>query len=138
MEERFVVPQYAKLIQAWPSVSPFLSSPKDDHDLDRLIELSHFLIDQIGVDENHFLNNLLDTVGTLILEYENKHIPELEGDPVGCLKYLMEEQALKQKDLKELGSPGVISEILSGKRELNKRQIKALSKRFGCSPAVFI
>jgi len=50
----------------------------------------------------------------------------------------MQEYGLKQKDLTELGSPGVISEILSGKRELNKRQIKALSKRFGCSPAVFI
>jgi hypothetical protein len=37
-----------------------------------------------------------------------------------------------------VGSPGVISEILSGKRELNKRQIRALSKRFGCSPAIFI
>jgi HTH-type transcriptional regulator/antitoxin HigA len=50
----------------------------------------------------------------------------------------MQEHCLKQKDMTELGSPGVISEILSGKRELNKRQIKALSVRFGCSPAVFI
>lgn len=36
------------------------------------------------------------------------------------------------------GSPGVISETFSGKRELNKRHIKALSERFGCSPAIFI
>ncbi len=50
----------------------------------------------------------------------------------------MEEHGLKQKDLTELGSPGVVSEILSGKRELNKRQIKSLSERFKCNPAIFI
>jgi HTH-type transcriptional regulator/antitoxin HigA len=36
-----------------------------------------------------------------------------------------------------LGSQGVVSEILSGKRELNTRQIAALADRFGVSPAVF-
>jgi HTH-type transcriptional regulator/antitoxin HigA len=50
----------------------------------------------------------------------------------------MEEYGLKQKDLTEIGSPGVISEVMSGKRELNKRQINALSARFQCSPAVFM
>jgi len=33
---------------------------------------------------------------------------------------------------------GVISEILRGKRELNIRQIRALSRHFHVSPAVFI
>ena len=50
----------------------------------------------------------------------------------------MEEHNLKQRDLKELGSQGVVSEILSGKRKLTLRQVKALSKRFNISPAVFI
>jgi HTH-type transcriptional regulator/antitoxin HigA len=40
--------------------------------------------------------------------------------------------------MKEIGSQGVVSEVLSGKRSLNSRQIKALSERFGVSPAVFI
>ncbi len=106
--------------------------------IDSLIKYADDLMDQAGGDENHPLTGLLDIVGTLIADYEAAHIPEPAGTPLGCLKYLMEEHGLKQKDLTELGSPGVISEILSGKRELNKRQIKALSKRFGCSPAVFI
>jgi HTH-type transcriptional regulator / antitoxin HigA len=50
----------------------------------------------------------------------------------------MEEHDLKQSDLKELGSQGIVSEILSGQRRLNVRQIKALSKRFNVSPATFI
>jgi HTH-type transcriptional regulator / antitoxin HigA len=50
----------------------------------------------------------------------------------------MEEHGLKQADLPEIGSQGVLSEILSGKRQLNARQIKLLSKRFKVSTAVFI
>jgi HTH-type transcriptional regulator / antitoxin HigA len=50
----------------------------------------------------------------------------------------MGEHNLKQSDLSEVGSQGVISEILSGKRKLNLRQIKLLSKHFNVSPAVFL
>ena len=65
-------------------------------------------------------------------------ISEPEGDPIDCLKYLMEEHGLKQKDMKEIGSPGVVSEVLNRKRTLNARHIKALSNRFNCSTAVFM
>ena len=46
--------------------------------------------------------------------------------------------ALKQSDLPEIGSQGVVSEILSGKRELNVRQITQLATRFGVSPTLFM
>jgi len=138
MEGGRMVREYTQIIKIWPSIAPILSPPQNDEDLDKLIGLADCLIDQTQGKENHPLMGLLDIVGTLISEYELSNIPEPAGTPIGCLKYFMQEYGLKQKDLTELGSPGVISEILSGKRELNKRQIKALSKRFGCSPAVFI
>ena len=50
----------------------------------------------------------------------------------------MAEHDLRQADLPEVGSQGVVSEILSGKRELNVRQIRALAGRFGVSAAVFV
>jgi HTH-type transcriptional regulator/antitoxin HigA len=50
----------------------------------------------------------------------------------------MEEHGLTQSDLPEIGSQGVVSEVLRGKRELNIRQIRALARRFQVSPAVFI
>ncbi|MFW0859011.1 MAG: helix-turn-helix domain-containing protein [Dehalococcoidia bacterium] len=50
----------------------------------------------------------------------------------------MDEHGLTQSELPEIGSQGVVSEILSGKRELNVRHIHALAKRFHVSPAVFI
>ncbi|MEO1801157.1 MAG: transcriptional regulator, partial [Cyanobacteria bacterium J06629_2] len=40
-------------------------------------------------------------------------------------------------DLSEIGSQGVVSEILSGKRKLNVRQIQLLAERFHVSPATF-
>jgi antitoxin component HigA of HigAB toxin-antitoxin module len=67
-----------------------------------------------------------------------QNIPEVEGNPSDTLKTLMEEHNLKQSNLPEIGSQGVISEILSGKLQLNVRQIKLLSKRFNVSPAVFM
>jgi HTH-type transcriptional regulator/antitoxin HigA len=50
----------------------------------------------------------------------------------------MKEHGLTQSDLPEIGSQGVVSEILAGARELNVRQIRRLAKRFGVSPAVFV
>ena len=63
-------------------------------------------------------------------------MPKLEG--ADALRFLLEEHDLTQSDLPEVGSQGVVSEILGGKRTLNVRQIRALSERFGVSPAVLV
>ena len=63
-------------------------------------------------------------------------MPPIHGTEL--LQFLMEEHGLRQSDLAEVGSQGVVSEILNGKRELNVRQIRELAKRFHVSPAVFI
>jgi HTH-type transcriptional regulator/antitoxin HigA len=46
------------------------------------------------------------------------------------LAFLMQSHGLRQSDLPEVGSQGVVSEVLAGKRELNLRQVTALAKRF--------
>ncbi|HEX9233374.1 MAG TPA: helix-turn-helix domain-containing protein [Candidatus Acidoferrum sp.] len=51
---------------------------------------------------------------------------------------LMAANNLKQKDLAPLlGSESIVSEVLYGKRELNKQHIEKLSQRFKVSPALF-
>jgi HTH-type transcriptional regulator / antitoxin HigA len=102
------------------------------------VELLNRLLDEVGSVEEHPLYTLLGTLGTLIHAYEEEHhrIPECSGTDI--LRFLMEEHALTQSDLPEIGSQGVISDILRGKRELNVRQIRALAMRFHVSPAVFI
>jgi HTH-type transcriptional regulator/antitoxin HigA len=50
----------------------------------------------------------------------------------------MEQHALRQKDLADVfGTTSIVSEVLNGKRELNKEQIRRLSERFHVSPEVF-
>ena len=80
----------------------------------------------------------MDTLGTLIHAYEEEHHPIPECSGVDILRFLMDEHALTQSDLPEIGSQGVVSEIVRGKRALNVRQIRALAKRFHVSPGVFI
>ena len=96
------------------------------------------LIDIVGTDEDHAMYEYLDTLGTLIHAYEeaNYQFPPASGFEV--LGYLMEEHGLRQSDLPKIGSQGVVSEILNGKRELNVRQIRELAKLFNVSPAVFL
>lgn len=121
----------------WLALSPLLSIQSED-DYDRAVAWLNALIDEIGLNEHHPLYELLDTLGTVLHAYEETHhsIPASSGSDV--LRYLMEEHNLTQADLPEVGSQGVVSEILSGKRELNVRQIRALAQRFGVSPAVFV
>ncbi|MFX5756808.1 helix-turn-helix domain-containing protein, partial [Acinetobacter baumannii] len=67
-----------------------------------------------------------------------KHFPLQQVSPIEVLQFLMEQHQLTQSDLPEIGSQGVVSEILRGKRDLTLRQVKALAERFGVGPAVFI
>lgn len=121
----------------WQNISPLLTI-RNEREYDAAVERMNELLDKIGTDENHSLYSLLDTLGTLIQAYEEEHhsIPEVEGAEI--LRYLMEEHGLTQSELPEVGSQGVVSEILNGKRELNIRQIRALAERFDVSPAVFV
>jgi HTH-type transcriptional regulator/antitoxin HigA len=57
--------------------------------------------------------------------------------PNEMLRFLMQENGLTQQGLPEIGSQGVVSEILSGKRKLNARQIANLASRFNVPESVF-
>jgi len=127
-----------EIMKVWPLVSRFVSVPHTEDQYEDAVRILDELVDKIGEDENHPLASLMETLGMLIETYESQHFPETASDPVGVLHFLMDEHGLKQGDLSDIGSQGVVSEILRGKRELNVRQIKTLSRRFNVSPAVFL
>ena len=130
--------QLEKIAKMWPGIQNIFSVPHNQKEYNRLVRILDGLIDEVGENESHPLASLMETLGSLIESYEVQNISEIEGNPSDALKTLMEEHNLKQSDLTEIGSQGVISEILSGKRQFNVRQIKLLSKRFKVSPAVFM
>jgi HTH-type transcriptional regulator/antitoxin HigA len=127
-----------QVIYSFEQTAKFLFVPTNEAEYNQLVKLLDELTDLVRDDESHPLVNMMDVLGVLIETYENEHIPEPSSDPISVLKYFMEEYNLKQKDLPELGSQGVVSEILSGKRELNVRQIKLLSERFKVPVSVFV
>lgn len=121
----------------WEKISPLLTI-RNEREYNAAVKRMNELLDEIGTDEKHPLYSLLDTLGTLIHAYEEEHYPIPESTGADVLHFLMEEHGLTQSDLPEVGSQGVVSEILNSKRELNVRQIRSLAKKFKVSPAAFV
>ena len=64
---------------------------------------------------------------TLIEAYENKHYPIDPPDPVEAIKFRMDQQGFRLKDLEAfIGGSGRVSEVLNRKRPLSLRMIKRL------------
>lgn len=83
---------------------------------------------------------LLELLVTLIEKFEDEHYQLLrESNPHSMLQFLMEQRNLKQSDLVGiLGSKGVTSEVVNGKRSISKAQAKALGEFFHVSAALFL
>ena len=74
----------------------------------------------------------------LIEDFEEKNYALPKAGPLEVIAFLMDQHGLKQKDLTTVfGTRSITSEVLSGKRELNKEQIRRLSERFHVSPELF-
>ncbi|MDL1912678.1 helix-turn-helix domain-containing protein [Chloroflexi bacterium CFX6] len=121
----------------WMNIAPLLTI-RNEREYNAAVKRLDELLDEIGDDEKHPLYSLLDTLGTLIHAYEEEHYPIPDASGAEILRFLMDEHGLTQSDLAEVGSQGVISEILNGKRKLNVRQIRALAEKFKVSSAVFV
>ena len=82
---------------------------------------------------------LLDLLTLLIEAYDEEHYQIPDAAPHEDIQLLMQERGLRNKDLEPaLGSRGVTSEVISGKRKPIKTQIKKLAEFFGVAPEVFI
>ena len=83
----------------------------------------------------------LELLALVIDDYDDKHfaIKVKDRSPVAALKYLMEMNELKAIDLAELfGGRSRVSDVLSGKRELSKAQVRALAQRFQVDANLFL
>jgi HTH-type transcriptional regulator / antitoxin HigA len=76
----------------------------------------------------------------LIEAYEEEHYAMPSSPPHEMLQFIMESSGTRQADLVELGlgSSGVVSEVVNGKRAISKAQAKMLADRFKVSPSLFI
>lgn len=97
------------------------------------------LMDTAAQDGSEALYGLINLLGDRIRAYEDRAHPWPDtSTPKDMLLFLMNQHNLSQSQLPEVGSQGVVSEVLAGKRMLNIRQITALATRFHVDPKVFI
>lgn len=62
-----------------------------------------------------------------------------ESSPHEILEYLMEVRGLKESDLVDIiGYKDVVTKVIDGKRNINKKQAKALEEFFCVYPKLFI
>jgi HTH-type transcriptional regulator/antitoxin HigA len=125
-------------IEHWSYVAPLLQPARNAKEYALLVEALDAAIDAGGADEKHPLARLVNYLGDLVSEYEAKDKMPAAATGADALRYLMQRDSLRQVDLPELGSQGVVSELLAGRREFNARQAKALAVRFGVSAALFL
>jgi HTH-type transcriptional regulator/antitoxin HigA len=96
----------------------------------------------LGLEQKNTLTreekDLVDLLTLLIEDFEEKHYQLPKASPIEVIIFLMDQHGLKQKDLTDVfGTPSIVSEVLNGKRDLNKEHITRLSKRFHVSPELF-
>jgi HTH-type transcriptional regulator/antitoxin HigA len=132
-----------KLAPAWAEVqarAPVkLHTIKGERHYRGMIDFMNELLDEIGDREAHPLMGLLDVVTAFVHDFENRNVKLPDADPATTLRFLMDQHDLRQVDLAELfGTQSNVSEVLSGKRDINARQARALAQRFGVTPAAFI
>jgi len=81
----------------------------------------------------------LELLVTLVELYEEKVYPIALPDPVSAIRFRMEQQGLKQKDLISFfGSRSKVSEVLSGKRQLSLTMIRKLHSHLGIPAEVLL
>ncbi|MGB7416876.1 MAG: ImmA/IrrE family metallo-endopeptidase [Thermosynechococcaceae cyanobacterium] len=69
----------------------------------------------------------LEVLATLVEIYEKQHFPVDMPDPIEAIKFRMDQENLTARDLVPLiGSRAKVSEVLSGKRTLTLKMIRAL------------
>src|ERR1700721_1399653 len=73
----------------------------------------------------------------LIADFESKRYELPRAKPLEVVRFLMDQHKLKQKDLVDVfGTRSIVSEALSGKRNLNKEHTARPSQRVSVSPDV--
>lgn len=81
----------------------------------------------------------LDILTLLIADYEAKHFPIADPDPIQFLEYIMESHGLTRKDLEPyLGSRARVAEVLNRARPLTLEMIRRLSEGLGLPADILV
>src|SRR5581483_6599792 len=110
--------------------APFVAI-RTEREYNEAVQYLNALVDEVGDNPKDPRYRSIETLSVLISTYDREYYRLPEASGVEVVRFLMEEHGLKQSDLPEIGTQSVVSEILSGRRELNTSKIRALAARCG-------
>ena len=125
-----------QLMKHWQAIHKYVKIPLNDKECEALIKDIDKLRSYRADSGTIVLEGLVNLMQQAVRDYFlNKHKEENNKSriPGKVLKYYMNVYGLKQSDLAEIGSQGVVSMLVNGERELTLGHIKKLSKRFNVS-----
>jgi HTH-type transcriptional regulator / antitoxin HigA len=123
---------YLKLVLKFP-----LRPLRTDKELDRAITMIDSLIIRGDLDSGE--QDYLDILTDIVEKYETDTVPMTPVSDAVMLRHLIDARGITQSKLAaEVKMPmSTISEVLNGKRRLNRNHIAAVCRFFGVSPEVF-
>jgi HTH-type transcriptional regulator/antitoxin HigA len=124
--------RYLELIRQFP-----LRPLRTDADLDAAVAILDSLIDQAELSAPE--QDYLDVLSELVEAYEEEAVPMRTVGDSDMLRFLVEAKGVTQAQAAK-GSgiaESTISEVLAGKRKLNRTQIGKLARYFHVEPGAF-
>ena len=122
---------FASLPQDYPRLVA-LHPPRPIHDAVDYDNAMEFVMAMAGHKLTPDQEDFLQVLSEMILQYDQEHdVPLKRGTPRQRLKYLVDQAGMSASDLgRLLGSRGLGSLLLTGKRELSKVHIRRLAEHF--------
>ena len=127
-----------QISQSWHQIAPLLIPISSEEECNRREEQIRKLIKLNEDKKDAQISYLIQCMALTIEDYEKKEWTLEKPTAIEVLKYLMTEHGLNECDLPEIGDQKLVSDLLTGKRELNLTTIKILAKRFGVSTKTFL
>jgi HTH-type transcriptional regulator/antitoxin HigA len=125
--------RYLELVHAFP-----LRPLKSDAELDQAIAMIDRLVTRARLSAGE--RDYLEVLSDLVHKYEAAAHPIPPAPPSEVLRYLMVARGINQVELAAATGIAVstISEVLSGKRGLSRKNIPKLARFFAVTPTVFV
>ena len=130
-----MTPNLQQAIKHWAHVAPVLTPPRSAAAHRRMVAALDAVLDAGGADESHPLASLADYMGELIRAYEDTHLPRAEMSVGKFLRALLKREGLRQSEVPEIGTQGMVSDVLRGQQRVRLRpwQSAFASRRMLCS-----
>jgi len=111
---------------------------RNDADHERALERLTALLERTPALDSEESSEI-EVLGTLIEKYEAEHYPVAWPSPVEAIRFRMDQEGLRNKDLVPyIGSPSKVSEVLNGKRPLSLTMIRKLHRHLGIPAEVLL